>query len=109
MNEPLAANVLDCSGVSASNVAGSEVHRKVDVNEEYIELARHELSRYITNEEYRRTQAKWVRDIKSLFGEMDMPQSEEERWRWHESVVDGGFSGCEFPRLWPPVDWKGFM
>lgn len=27
---------------------------------------------------------------------------EDSQWRWDERDIDGGFSGCEFPRLWPP-------
>lgn len=23
-------------------------------------------------------------------------------WRDVEAEIDGGYSGCEFPRLWPP-------
>lgn len=29
-------------------------------------------------------------------------EEEEINWRLNERDIDGGFSGCEFPRLWPP-------
>jgi hypothetical protein len=28
--------------------------------------------------------------------------AEDAQWRWDEREIDGGFSGNEYPRLWPP-------
>jgi hypothetical protein len=42
-----------------------------------------------------------------LLAALKAPESHEDaeegdQWRRDEREIDGGFSGCEFPRLWPP-------
>ncbi|MGH3095326.1 MAG: hypothetical protein ACRDMV_04925 [Streptosporangiales bacterium] len=30
-----------------------------------------------------------------------------DQWRYDEAEIDGGFCGCEYPRLWPPR-WREY-